>query len=515
MTTDSSQNTDIDLTVSNQLAIYKAIYSSASDAIVFTDPQRRVILINKAMSKMLGYSLNEVQGKSAELFYAHSSDFHEQGKQRYSQNSENKTGVYEINYKNKNGSLIVGETHGNHVHDENGNLLGYIGVIRDISERKKANSLINRFGRIVEDSLNEVYLFGNESLTFIDVNRGARQNLGYSIDELRTMKPFEIKPEYTEDTFKILIFPLRNQTSQKLIFETSHRRKNGTTYPVEVHLQRVNLEGDYFFLAIILDITKRKRAEAELQQHREKLKQLVAERTAELQSQTQELELANDELRRFNYSVSHDLKAPLRAIHGFSNVVLQDYKKLNDDIIKDYLNRICNATVRMEQIIEDMLKLSRVRIENISLEPIDITQLVTIVVSLLQERNNHSNVSIQITPTEIALGDPGLIRIVLENLWDNAWKYCSTNENIEIEFGMLKQNEENVYFIKDNGVGFDMKFYDKLFNPFQRLHNESEFSGSGIGLATVQTILHRHGCKIWANSVKHSGTTFYFTLPKL
>jgi len=509
------QNPQADLTDSDQLAIYKAIYASASDAIIFTDAQRRIVLTNDAVTSMFGYSLEEVQGKTTQIFYANPPDYDEQGKKRYNQSSKNKKGIYEIQYKRKDGGLIQGETHGNHVHDTNGNLLGYIGVIRDVTERNKANSLINRFGRIIEDSLNEVYLFDSETLSFIDVNRGARQNLGYSIDELRLMKPYDIKPEFSEEEFKKMLFPLRNQTEQKLQFETMHQRNNGLTYPVEAHLQRINLEGDYFFLAIILDITERRKAEHELQKHRENLEQLVFERTEKLRKQTQELELVNDELRRFNYSVSHDLKAPLRAIHGFSTAIAQDYKDSLDDVGKDYLDRVCNASVRMGQLIEDMLKLSRVRIEEIVFQEINVSQLVDQIVTLLKERNPDYKMYVHIKPLENANGDPGLIRIVLENLFDNACKYSSSNIEIEIEFGMTRENDTNIYYIKDNGVGFDTRYADKLFNPFQRLHNSDEFSGSGIGLATTQTILHRHGCKIWADSTLNSGSTFYFTLPSI
>jgi len=636
MSTETFQESTEKLEYTNQLALYKAIYSSISDAIIFVDTNRQIVILNESANELFGYSLSEVQGKTTQIFYANPIDYWDQGNKRYSKNSMSQSGAYEVNYKRKNGQIFVGETLGSHVHDDNGDLLGYIGVVRDVTERNKAFEQLGRFGRIIEDSLNEIYLFDEESLRFIEINRGGRENLGYSIDELYKMTAYDIKPEFSEEEFKQMIIPLQNQSKEILQFETFHQRKDGSTYPVEVHLQRVNLEQDYFFLAIILDISERRKTEKELNKHRDHLEQLVAERSAVLKEQAQiisqihdsvistdlngivlswnngasklygyqademlgkhigslypkeehrflaedvirrlkekgeldievrmqkkngkkfhshlslsllfddsgnpkgmvgysidisvrkkaeadalkhtdELALANEELRRFNYSVSHDLKAPLRAIDGFSSAILEDFNEQLNEEGKDYLNRIRKATQRMGCLIEDMLNLSRVSLEEISREEINLSDITTDIISLLQERSDKRDTDIHIQPNIIIHADKGLIQILIENLMDNAWKYTSQNSNTIIEFGQVEDKDKTVLFIKDNGVGFDTNYANRLFDPFQRLHSNKEFSGSGIGLATVQTIVHRHHGRIWADSQLNKGSTFYFTIPK-
>lgn len=635
MSTETFQESIENFEATNQLALYKAIYSSISDAIIYVDTDRKISLMNDSAIEQFGYSLAEVQGKTTQLFYANPEEFYNQGVKRYSKHSMSRSGTYEVKYKRKNGEIFVGETLGSHVYNSDGSLIGYMGVIRDVTERNKALEQLGRFGRIIEDSLNEVYLFDEESLCFIDANRGARENLGYSIQEMHHMAAFNIKPEFSEEEFKQMIEPLRNQSKKIQQFETFHQRKDGSTYPVEVHLQRVNLEDDYFFLAIILDITERKKTELELNKHRDHLEQLVTERSAVLKEQAQiinqihdsvistdlngfisswnsgasklygyaademlgkhiselypekqrdllendiilplkekgeheveirmqkkdgtkfyshlslsllydsdnkpkgmvgysidisarkkaeddarkhanELAIANEELRRFNYSVSHDLKAPLRAIDGFSSVILDDFNEQLTEQGKDYLNRIRMATQRMGRLIEDMLNLSRVSLEEMSREKINLSEMVAHVLSILQERSNERNVDIKIQQNIFIHADKGLTQILVENLMDNAWKYTSQNLNATIEFGQTKKNKNSVLFIKDNGIGFDTKYANRLFDPFQRLHNSKEFSGSGVGLATVQTIVHRHHGRIWAESQLNEGTTFYFTLP--
>ena len=239
------------------------------------------------------------------------------------------------------------------------------------------------------------------------------------------------------------------------------RFKDGNSKPFEV-------------IATFEDITERKQAEAEIKTLNETLEQRVKERT-------NQLEAVNKELESFSYSVSHDLRAPLRGIDGFSRILQKDFTETLNEQVLDYLARIRKASQTMGQLIDDMLKLSRITRAEMNIEKVN-------------------------------SGDKNLLRIAMQNLISNAWKYSSKNDSIKIEFGKTIQEDSTVYFIRDNGVGFNMKYVNKLFGAFQRLHSVSEFEGTGIGLATVNRIIVKHGGSIWAEAEINKGASFYFKL---
>jgi signal transduction histidine kinase len=237
------------------------------------------------------------------------------------------------------------------------------------------------------------------------------------------------------------------------------------------------------------------------------LEQRVEERTAQLKA-------ANKELQAFSYSVSHDLRAPLRAITGFSQLLYEHAAKKLDDESLDYLHHIRCAARRMEQLINALLSLARISQAEVRRETINLTQLATEIVSELQAASPERHVEIESAQEMVANGDPHLMRVVLENLFSNAWKYTSNQPQARITFGCLGEaGEQNIkYYVQDNGAGFDMAYAYKLFSAFQRLHTEREFPGTGIGLVTVQRIIQKHGGHIWAEAAVGKGATFYFTL---
>jgi signal transduction histidine kinase len=266
----------------------------------------------------------------------------------------------------------------------------------------------------------------------------------------------------------------------------------------EVHMQvttsPIRYENRGFTLLILEDITKLKRAEEALRRH------------------AAQLEAANQELESFSYSVSHDLKAPLRSIRGFSEALVSDHAAELNEEVRGHLGRIRSAAGRMDLLIDDLLALSRVVKGEMRRETVELGALAQVVADGLSQASPDRDLEFVISPSIRATGDGRLLRIVLENLMGNAVKFTASRKKARIEFGVRRQEGAQVYFVRDNGAGFDMAYAGKLFTPFQRLHDESLFPGTGIGLATVRRIIHRHGGRVWAEGAEGQGAAFFFTL---
>ncbi|MBI1816510.1 MAG: PAS domain S-box protein [Deltaproteobacteria bacterium] len=404
-------------------------------------------------------------------------------------------------------------------------------VIQDISERKRAGAALvaseQRYTDLFESAHDIVYrhdLAGN----FVAINRAAEQISGYTREELLVMNITQvIVPEDLarihaeigrmiagEESPTALEFEILTKDGRRVALENNPRLISDNGEPVGV-------EG------IARDVTERQRAATEIRQLNESLERRVRERTAEL-------EAANKELEAFSYSVSHDLRVPLRAIDGFSKALVEDCAARLDDDGHHYLARIRAATHRMGILIDALLGLSRLSRSDLHRTRVDVSELARNITMELLATAPERQVEFIIAPGIVANADARLVRLVLENLLGNAWKYTTRHASARIEVGwegagaggrgseVERQSERapaaslqspsSVFFVRDDGAGFDMAFADKLFAIFQRLHTAREFDGNGIGLATVKRIVHRHGGRIWAEGAVEQGATFYFTL---
>ena len=265
-------------------------------------------------------------------------------------------------------------------------------------------------------------------------------------------------------------------------------------------------------VAVFVELAKKNdllRRQASLLARSEQAARELAEARAEL---VRDLEHKNRELESFSYAVSHDLRAPLRRIDSFSRAVLESQGHRLDETGQKFLSRVRQASQQMSQLIDDVLHLSRVTRAEMREQEVDLSELVAAMAGRLREAEPSRSVNVKIRPGVVVTGDGQLLRIALGNLLENAWKFTGKQPETRIEFGVTQAGGEPTYFIRDNGAGFDMTYAARLFGPFQRLHSHNDFPGSGIGLATVQRIIHRHGGRVWAEGLVGQGATFYFTL---
>jgi light-regulated signal transduction histidine kinase (bacteriophytochrome) len=285
-------------------------------------------------------------------------------------------------------------------------------------------------------------------------------------------------------------------------------RKDGSILPVLLNATAIqDIHGHYVMSrATLYDMTDRRRTEEEIRRWNVDLERRVTERT-------RQLEIANRELEAFSYSVSHDLRAPLRSIYGFSQFLMEDLAPRLDPQAKDHLWRIQRAVHRMTQLIDDLLTLSRISRSTIVPTDVNLSVLSREVAGDLQKGEPDRQVDLMVVPDLHVHADRNLMRIVMENLLGNAWKFTRSRSDARIEVGRTRLDDQDVYFVRDNGAGFDMAYADKLFVPFQRLHSVDEFEGTGIGLSIVQRIIQGHNGRVWAEGKINEGATIYFTLP--
>ncbi|MCL4384793.1 MAG: ATP-binding protein [Actinobacteria bacterium] len=341
--------------------------------------------------------------------------------------------------------------------------------------------------KILTQSLNEIYIFNNKDYKFIYFNDTACNNIGYSSDELYNMTPVDIKPEFTMESFKALVQPLINKEKEKILFDTVHKRKDGTLYNVEVHLQYMDRgNNDFVFVAIINDITERKKMEEELKR-------------------------SNTELEKFAYVTSHDLQEPLRMISNYIMLLEKRYKDKLDGDANDFINFAVEGVKRMQQLINDLLAYSRVGRADKKLEDVDMEEVLENAIFNLKMAINENKAKIKHDKLPVIKANKLLMTQVLQNLIGNAIKFRSKKTPVIYISAKLEKNNW-VFLVQDNGIGIDPQYFERIFLIFQRLQRE-DYPGTGAGLAIVKRIIELHNGKIWIESEPGKGSTFYFTIP--
>lgn len=489
---------------------FKAILDNTYNVIYLKEPDGRYILINRIYERLFNVKRDEVRGRTDHDFFPaevadrfRENDLKALGSEtplEFEEKAPREDGVH--TYLSIKFRLV----------DAAGKPYAVGGISTDVTEIIRSREALGRS----EASLANAQRIAHIGSWDWDI---IKKELLWSDEVYRifSVAPGEFMATY--DAFLDFVHPDDRESVKKSVSMALYERK---PYSIDHRIRRsdgtervVHEQGEVAYgedgrpvkmSGTVQDITERKKAEEDVLKLNLELEKRVAERTSQF-------EAANRELEAFSYTVAHDLRAPLRIIDGFSNILLRDYSGALDERGKDYLKRLGGSGRKMGALIDALLKLSQVMRSELKKAPVDLSAIARSVAVDLQKTHPGRKALFIIQEGLVASGDPDLFRIVLDNLLGNAWKFTGQKEEGRIEFGSMgREGGRAVYFVRDNGAGFEMKYSERLFGPFQRLHKEDEFPGTGIGLATVQRIVQRHGGRIWAESELGRGATFYFTI---
>lgn len=497
-------------TFEEQQALFVSIVNSSDDAILSRSLDGTITSWNNGAEKVYDYTAAEAVGKNISMLIPPDLSDEELlilDKIKRGESIDH----YETKRLRKNGEIIYVSLTISPIKDEKGNVVGASKIARDITEQRRAEDKLaaneRRFRALIEN-ITDAIVVNDPNFNLIYQSPSVTRILGYSAEERAGVSILNyVHPEYKASFIK-LYEELKNTPGHPLPFQYLFLHKNGKYIWLEgVVTNLVHDPSVQAYVANYRDVSDRKRNEEEILKLNTELEERVVLRTEQLQA-------ANKEMESFSYSVSHDLRAPLRIINGYSQILMEDYAdKLDKEGVRT-LNVITSNATKMGQLIDDLLNFSRLGKAEIIKGNVDMNNIVADVLRDLKLSNIKMPETLIVNTLEPGFCDPSLIRNVWANLLSNAIKYSGAKEHARVEIGVAAKDGETCYFVSDNGAGFDMLYHDKMFGVFQRLHKADEFPGTGVGLAIVHRIVTRHGGRIWANAKINEGATFYFTLGK-
>ena len=481
---------------------------SANEGLWDWDPNTQLLYLSPRLLALLGLHSDTLKTTGAEWLKL----IHPDDRKRYRADViahlRGQTEHFESEYRvaDKRGNFHWVLARGLAHRGPDGRAVRIVGSISDITARKRAEEQLKAerdFSRGLIDSLPAPFFLFDEHGRLVLWNRFVSELTGLDDAQLQNAEAGRLVIAEQEAVLAHRIESALGTGEASV--EVMLRRDHAEPVPFLVVGRRVLLDGKPHIVGVGTDLTERKFAEKAIKRLNTELERRVAERTSQLSA-------ALNELESFSYSVSHDLRAPLRAIEGYSAILGSDYGDNLDDEAKELLRRVRAAVHRMGQLIDDLLTLSRVSRKALERRPVDLTTLALVICEELRQQDPARPVRVDIAPGLCVEGDPSLMRTVLENLLGNAWKFTGRVAAPEIRFEATRHAGVDAFVIRDNGAGFDMRYRDNLFRPFQRLHSDREFPGTGIGLATVARIVRRHGGEVWAEGEVGKGASLYFSI---